>query len=68
MDLRNDPAETRDVAEANPKILAAHRSRVDVLAQELAADPRSLFQDLSDEDRARLGILGYLDENASSDD
>jgi len=68
VDLRNDPAETRDVAEANPEILAAHRSRVDVLAEELSADPRSLFQDLSDEDRARLGILGYLDENASRDD
>jgi arylsulfatase A-like enzyme len=68
VDLRNDPAETRDVAEANPEILAAHRSRVDVLAKELSADPRSLFQDLSDEDRARLGILGYLDENDSRDD
>ena len=68
VDLQNDPGETVDVAEANPEILAAHRSRIDGLVPELSADPRSLFQGLSEEDRARLGILGYLDENASLDD
>ena len=68
VDLQNNPAETRDVAEAHPEILAAHRSRVDELAGELSADPRSLFRDLSEEDRARLRILGYLDGDTSHDD
>lgn len=56
------------MAEANSAILTAHHSRVNELTRELATDPRSLFQDLSEEDRARLGVLGYLNESTSLDD
>lgn len=63
MALQNDPGETRNVAEANSAILTPHRSRANELARERATDPRSLFQDLSEENRARLGVLGYLEEN-----
>jgi arylsulfatase A-like enzyme len=60
VDLVEDPGEQRDVAHANPSIVAAHRERVTALAPSLAASspPPS---ELTAEDRERLRALGYLD-------
>ena len=59
-DLENDPGETRDVAAAQPEIVAEHRERVSALTRQLgtsnAADSK-----LSADDEARLRALGYLE-------
>jgi arylsulfatase A-like enzyme len=60
-DLERDPAETRDVAAAHPDVVAAHRRRIDEVAEALSAR-RAVVERLSEEDRERLRALGYLDQ------
>jgi arylsulfatase A-like enzyme len=60
-DLEGDPGETRDVAAANPDVVAAHRRRIDELGEALSAR-RAVVERLSDEDRERLQALGYLEQ------
>ncbi len=60
VDLSLDPGETRDVADAHPEVAAAHRGRMDVLTEQLAA-PRAVVRDLTDWERATLSALGYLE-------
>jgi arylsulfatase A-like enzyme len=60
IDLAADPAEQTNVAASHPEIVRAHRARTDALAAALAA-PSATAGELSEEDRARLRALGYLD-------
>jgi arylsulfatase A-like enzyme len=60
-DLASDPGETRDVADENPEIVAAHRRRIGELAQSLSAR-RAVVERLTEDDRERLRALGYLDQ------
>ena len=64
-DLANDPGETRSIASDHPDILAAHRKRIDELEDELglaAPMPRS---ELTADEKARLHVLGYLDDEST---
>ena len=62
VDLREDASETRDVRALHPQVEQAHRARILELASSLAAvDARPA--PISDEDKARLKTLGYLDED-----
>ncbi len=61
-DLSNDPGESTDVAEGHPAIVESHRLRLDELSESLAAQPESVADVLSEEDRRRLIALGYLDD------
>jgi arylsulfatase A-like enzyme len=60
VDLREDPGETRDVAERHPDVARDHGERLDALTRELAAKdaPPSA---LTEQDRSRLRSLGYLE-------
>ena len=60
VDLTEDPAERRDVADQNPSVVKEHRERTTILAQQLAARDAPASE-LSPEDRARLRSLGYLE-------
>jgi len=60
-DLVADPGEGRDVADANPEVLAQHRKRIDELAESLSAR-RAVLERLTDDDRERLRALGYLEQ------
>ncbi len=60
-DLEGDPHETRDVADAHPDVVAAHRRRIAALSGELATR-RPVRRELSAGDRERLRALGYLEE------
>jgi arylsulfatase A-like enzyme len=59
-DLQSDPAERRDVANAHPSVVAAHRKRIDELSRKLAARGTE-HEELSPLDRERLRALGYLE-------
>jgi arylsulfatase A-like enzyme len=60
-DLEDDPGETRNLASVRPDVVETLRSRILALSEHLAADagPRRA---LSDDERERLRILGYLEE------
>jgi arylsulfatase A-like enzyme len=60
-DLRTDPGETRNLSQRRGKLAAAHRERIEVLGRELAAGETRTARPLSDEDRARLELLGYVE-------
>ena len=59
-DLRNDPRERRDVAQRHPEVVEAHMKRIDDLTRRLSAAAPAR-RELSDDERARLRALGYLD-------
>jgi arylsulfatase A-like enzyme len=58
-DLEADPDEQTDLSERNPLVLLSHRNRINALTRELAA--RAQKAELSEEDRERLRVLGYLE-------
>jgi len=60
-DLETDPEERHDVSQKRRWMVLAHRNRLNQLTQELQAKgaPQS---ELSEEDKERLRILGYLDD------
>jgi arylsulfatase A-like enzyme len=60
-DLETDPLEQREVGRQFPQVLAEHRARIDELSRSLAAG-RVPERGLSETDRERLRLLGYLDE------
>jgi arylsulfatase A-like enzyme len=60
-DLDADPGELRDVAAANPEVVAEHRRRIDEIAEAVSAR-RAVVERLSEEDRERLRALGYLEQ------
>lgn len=62
-DLSSDPHEQNDLSAARPDIVATHRRRVDELTRELAAHGKRR-RVLNPEERARLEVLGYLQEGA----
>ena len=59
-DLEADPGEQRDVADAHPEVVAAHRKRVAALSARLAAAPGAR-RGPTEADRERLRALGYLE-------
>ena len=59
-DLENDPEERRDVAAAEPDVVAAHRRRVDELTNATATE-RDLGAKPTKEDEERLRALGYVE-------
>jgi len=59
-DLEADPAETRDVSTDYPEVSALHRARADEIARTLRSSPRDVGS-LTESDRERLEILGYLE-------
>ncbi len=60
-DLRADPDERRNLSGRRQKLAATHRERMEVLGRELAAAESKTARPLSDEDRARLELLGYVE-------
>lgn len=60
MDLASDPAETKSVLAAHPEVVETHRARMSELGRDLAAEV-TVPTPLTDEDRARLRALGYLE-------
>jgi arylsulfatase A-like enzyme len=60
-DLEQDPHEQRDLAASHGEQVQAHRTRLNELSLELAAEA-SPQRDLSEEEKDRLRTLGYLDE------
>ena len=60
-DLEADPAEQHDLSEGQALRVLAHRNRINELTRSLAAAaaPR---RELSEEEKARLRALGYLEE------
>ena len=64
-DLGSDPNEQRDLAAARPDVVAAHRKRVDELTRQLATREQRRAT-LSQDERARLEALGYLDPGAAN--
>jgi arylsulfatase A-like enzyme len=62
-DLQNDPMETTDVSSRHPERMKALRERVDEITAETVARPRPRSNlGLSEEDKARLRAVGYLDD------
>ena len=61
VDLERDPAEETDVSKQNPRIVDAHRSRVEELERRLASAHLPRTQ-LTEDDRERLRSLGYLQD------
>jgi hypothetical protein len=59
VNLRDDPGETRDVANGHPNVRAAHAARMNELSRELGA-PDAVRRKLSDRDRERMRRLGYI--------
>ncbi len=59
-DLESDPAETANVAHLHADVLETHRARIEALRTALAARVDAA-PELSDQDRARLEALGYLE-------
>jgi len=59
VNLRDDPGETRDVANSHPNVRAAHAARMNELSRELGA-PDAGRRKLSDRDRERMRRLGYI--------
>ncbi len=60
VDLLRDPAEKVDVAPEHPAIVETHRKRITELARVLGA-PDARADELTEEDKARLRSLGYLE-------
>jgi arylsulfatase A-like enzyme len=60
-DLELDPHEQNDLAAGNAQQVQVHRTRLNELSQQLAADA-SPHRDLSEEEKDRLRALGYLEE------
>ena len=60
-DLDDDPGESRNVADEHPDVVAEHRRRMEEIAEAVSAR-RAVVERLSEEDRARLRALGYLDQ------
>jgi arylsulfatase A-like enzyme len=60
-DLELDPHEQNDLAADNVRQVQGHRTRLNELTQQLAADA-SPHRDLSEEEKDRLRTLGYLEE------
>ena len=60
VDLRRDPHETADVSSQHEQIAEKHRARVSALRSALTGP--SIERALSEEEKARLRALGYLDE------
>lgn len=60
-DLESDRGERRDVARAHPEVVAEHRRRMDELGAALSAGS-PVVERQSEEDRARLQALGYLQQ------
>lgn len=60
IDLAADPAERTNVASSHREIVRAHRARIDDLAEALAVRSEIPAR-MSEEDRARLRSLGYLE-------
>lgn len=67
VDLEADPGETRDVSEEHPSVVEDHRQRVAELSKKLAVT-RQLKDDLTEEDRDRLRVLGYLEPLPDTED
>ena len=61
VDLASDPGELQDVAADHPAVAEAHRLRVAALTARLATSRRKLTE-LAPEDRQRLRVLGYLED------
>ena len=61
-DLARDPAERRDVASSHPDVVRRHRERIEDLSSRLAATRRGAPERLSERDRERLRMLGYLED------
>ena len=59
-DLKGDPGETRDVADAHPDVIREHLVRAAELSKRLRTE-RASERPLSERDRQRLRALGYLD-------
>jgi arylsulfatase A-like enzyme len=59
-DLETDPGERRDVAGDHPEVARAHAERIDALSRQLGTS-LEVRQELSDDERARLRVLGYLE-------
>jgi len=62
-DLEQD--EVEDLSNRHPEILVAHRARIDELREQLRLPAELGVRSLSDEDRIRLRLLGYLEEEPS---
>jgi arylsulfatase A-like enzyme len=61
-DLETDPEERHDLSQEKPRVVLSHRNRLDQLTQELRAQSAPQAG-LSEEDKERLRILGYLDDD-----
>lgn len=61
VDLEDDPGERRDATDAHPDVAEGHRARIRELSRELAATDAERAT-LSEQDRLRLRVLGYLDQ------
>jgi len=64
VDLESDPGERRDVAGAHPEVVRRHRARMRELTGELGARAAERAT-VSEQDRLRLRVLGYLDEEGN---
>jgi arylsulfatase A-like enzyme len=60
-DLEADPGEQHDLAPGQALGVLAHRNRINELTRDLAAAPEPA-RELSEEEKARLRALGYLEE------
>jgi len=60
-DLEADPHEQSDLAESQAVLAQAHRTRLNELSKELAAE-QSPQRELSPEEKHRLRTLGYLED------
>ncbi len=60
-DLETDPEELHDLSQQRRLMVLRHRMRLNELTQELRAE-RAPQAELSEEDKERLRILGYLDD------
>ncbi|MCH7870041.1 MAG: sulfatase [Myxococcales bacterium] len=59
-DLVADPNEEVDLSQRRGDILLEHRKRIDELSRAMAS-AASLYQELSEQDRERLSVLGYIE-------
>ncbi|MBW1685097.1 MAG: sulfatase [Deltaproteobacteria bacterium] len=60
-DLETDPEERNDLSQQKRLLVLSHRTRLNQLTQELRAESAPQAE-LSEEDKERLRILGYLDD------
>ncbi len=59
-DLKEDPGETRNVANEHPEVVERHRARIAGLTISLGTQ-HGANAELSADDERRLRALGYLD-------